>query len=97
MCYNFHFNNYVGLSIEIQVNGTATTRTQFCIGEIVSFVYRHDTSIYAGLSLKPASAVLYRTTFPTKKKKNLKKKKKKKSQPRYAGLRERITINRIRL
>ena len=70
-CYNFHFNNYVGLSIEIQVNGTATTRTQFCIGEIVSFVCRHDTSIYAGLSLKRASAVLYRTTFPTKEEKKI--------------------------
>ena len=28
-CCIFHFNNYVGLSIEIKVNGTATTRTQF--------------------------------------------------------------------
>ena len=54
----------------------------------------------AGLSLKHASAVLYRTTFPTKKKKKKKiwkEKKKKKILTTDAGLHERITINRIRL
>ena len=46
MCYNFNFNNYVGLSIEIQVNGTATTRTQFCVGELLTFVCRPVTSTF---------------------------------------------------
>ena len=44
-CYNFNFNNYVGLRIE--VNETATTRTQFCVGEMLTLVCRHDTSIHA--------------------------------------------------
>ena len=44
-CYNYNFTNCVGFSIEIQVNGTATTRTQFCIGEMLTFVCRPVTSI----------------------------------------------------
>ena len=30
----------------MQVNGTATTRAQFCIGEILTLVCRHDTTVY---------------------------------------------------
>ena len=54
----------------------------------------------AGLSLKRASTVLYRTTFPTKKKKKKKIWKNKTKQNKKttdAGLHERIAINRILL
>ena len=40
----FHFNYYVGLSIEIKVNETTTT---ICIGEMLTLVCWHDTSTYA--------------------------------------------------
>ena len=46
-CYIFHFNSYVDMSIEILVNETTTTRTQFCVGEMLTLVCRHYTSIHA--------------------------------------------------
>ena len=42
----YHLNNYLGLTIEIQVYGVATTTTQFCIGEILTLVCRNDTTVY---------------------------------------------------
>ena len=35
------------MSIEIEVNETATTRTLFCVGEMLTLVCRNDTSIHA--------------------------------------------------
>ena len=43
----FLFTNYVGFTLEIQVNGgTATNRTQFCIGEVLTLVCRGVTTSY---------------------------------------------------
>ena len=34
------------MSIEIQIKGTSTARTQFCVGEILTLVCRNDTIAY---------------------------------------------------
>ena len=44
-----HSNTYVGLTIEMQVNGDATNitdRTEFCVGEIMTLVCSYSTRIY---------------------------------------------------
>ena len=46
-CYIFHFNDYLGLTIEIILDGAITSQIYFCIGEILTLICRNDTAIYA--------------------------------------------------
>ena len=59
-CYIFHFNNYVALTINVEVNGVQG-RTEFYVGEHVRLTCRNEKPISAfGWEIKNIGLVVSR-------------------------------------